>query len=783
MWPPSWARLDGQALPRRLDILLRSALFAVLLLGAPPLVAQAAPEPLLLGVRLNGQDLGIARILRGADGALFARRADLQAWRLQVPTVDPLLFRGEEHFPLVAFQGSVADIDVALQEVSLQIPARYFDTTRLDSMPARTLLPSAPGRGGFGNYDLYYLSQSGARALNGQFEAGLFNRLGVGVSTFTVQRDDQGWRAKRLDSSWTHDLPAQAMTFVLGDTSGASGIWGRPVRYGGLRYGTDFSTQPGFVAYPLPGLKGEAALPTTAELYINGILHQRSELPPGPFSISNLPVVSGQGDVRLVVRDLLGREQVLSVPYYASIVLLRQGLSDQSSELGWVRRNYASSSDTYGPLAVTLQRRHGFSDQATGEGRLELLARQQTAGLGGSLALGDSGVLTGAGALSLASGRRGGLAQVAFEHHVQQGLSGSFRGQWTTPSFAQLGLQPGQPAPLRLIGASAGAAAGHMGSFGLSYTRQDSRDQLPVRIASASYSVGLDRFTSLSISAVRALSGPRSQAVSLMLVTSFGERSSASANIVAQGGTTQAVVQAQQNPPSASGMGYDVLAGRNGQVGRAEGSLSWQNEVGAYLVGAARSDQQTALRAGASGGLALLEGQVFLSRRIDNSFGLAQAPGFAGVGIYVDNQLAARTDGQGRAVLPRLLPYQRNTVRLDLADLPMDAQIEGDQVEAVPYYRSGVLLQFAVRRTRAALIVLRLDDGEPMPVGSVVKTEGSDVEFPVARRGEVYVTGLAEQTRLRASWHGQDCDFMIVLPPGETTLPRLGPVVCHGVQR
>jgi outer membrane usher protein len=174
---------------------------------------------------------------------------------------------------------------------------------------------------------------------------------------------------------------------------------------------------------------------------------------------------------------------------------------------------------------------------------------------------------------------------------------------------------------------------------------------------------------------------------------------------------------------------------------------------------------------------------VILSRRIDNSFGLAQAPGFAGVGIYVDNQLAARTDGQGRAVLPRLLPYQRNTVRLDLADLPMDAQIEGDQVEAVPYYRSGVLLQFAVRRTRAALIVLRLDDGEPMPVGSVVKTEGSDVEFPVARRGEVYVTGLAEQTRLRASWHGQDCDFMIVLPPGETTPPRLGPVVCHGVQR
>jgi outer membrane usher protein len=779
-----WVSPSGQASQGPRDIVGRLALFAVLLLGTPPVVAQAAaPEQILLGVRLNGQDLGIARLLRAGGAGLFARRADLQAWRLRVPPEDALLYRGEEYFSLGAFQGSEFQVNTVLQEVSLQIPPQYFDMTRLDSMPARMAVPSAPGSGGFGNYDLYYTLQSGARTLSAQMEAGLFNRLGVGVSTFTVQRDQDGVRAKRLDSSWTHDLPGQAMTFVVGDTAGASGIWGRPVRFGGLRYGSNFSTQPGFVAYPLPGLKGEAALPTTAELYINGILHQRSEVPPGPFSISNVPVVSGQGDLRLVVRDLLGREQVLNVPYYASGALLRQGLTDESSELGWVRRNYASESANYGPLAATLQRRYGFCDEFTGEGRLELLGRQQTAGLGGSLVLGDAGVLTGAGALSLASGQWGGLAQIALEHHAQRGLSGSFQGQWTTPNFVQLGQQPNQPALLRSISASVTAAAGHWGSFSLSYNRQDSRSQPPVRIASMGYGVGLDRFTSLSISSFRTLVGPRSQAISLLLVTSFGERSSASADVTIQPGASQTTLQAQQNLAAGSGTGYDVRAGRGAQGVRAEGSLAWQNEVGTYLVGAARNDRQNAFRASASGGLGILEGNAFLSRRIDNSFGLAQAPGFAGVGIYVDNQLTARTDAQGLAVLPRLLPYQRNTVRLDLADLPMDAQIEGDHVEAVPYYRSGVLVHFEVRRTRAVLVVLKLDDGESMPVGSVVMIEGGDVEFPVAQRGEVYLIGLAEQTRLRASWRGQECEFMLSLPSGAATPSRLGPIACRGVQR
>ncbi len=95
-----------------------------------------------------------------------------------------------------------------------------------------------------------------------------------------------------------------------------------------------FPLQPGFVTFPLPGISGEAALPSTVDLYVDNALRMRRQVPSGPFSIQDLPVTTGQGDARLVIRDILGREQVITQPFYATSRLLKQGLHDYSYELG-----------------------------------------------------------------------------------------------------------------------------------------------------------------------------------------------------------------------------------------------------------------------------------------------------------------------------------------------------------------------------------------------------------------------------------------------------------------
>src|SRR5207302_1526375 len=82
------------------------------------------------------------------------------------------------------------------------------------------------------------------------------------------------------------------------------------------------------------------------------------------------------------------------------------------------------------------------------------------------------------------------------------------------------------------------------------------------------------------------------------------------------------------------------------------------------------------------------------------------------------------------AVLPRLRSYDRNQVSIDHNDLPFDAILDRLRLDAVPYLRSGVLLEFPVHRVRAATLHVLLEDGTPLPSGALARFEGKDKQFP-----------------------------------------------------
>src|SRR5207244_1800446 len=87
---------------------------------------------------------------------------------------------------------------------------------------------------------------------------------------------------------------------------------------------------------------------------------------------------------------------------------------------------------------------------------------------------------------------------------------------------------------------------------------------------------------------------------------------------------------------------------------------------------------------------------AFASREIDSSFAVAQVGGEPNVRIYRDNKLVGHTDQDGYAILPGLRAYQDNVIRIEQADLPLDIEVDAMQIEAIPHYRSGVLLKFPV---------------------------------------------------------------------------------------
>ena len=178
------------------------------------------------------------------------------------------------------------------------------------------------------------------------------------------------------------------------------------------------------------------------------------------------------------------------------------------------------------------------------------------------------------------------------------------------------------------------------------------------------------------------------------------------------------------------------------------------------------------------------DGQFFASRKVQDSFALVEVPGYPDVGVGFQSSVLTRTDASGKALVPQLLPYRANSIRLDPSELPINAELDTIEMVVVPPARSGVKVSFPVRSGRGALVRIVLEDGQPAPAGAEIELAGDSKEFFVARRGEAFVTGLKDSNRLRLKWQGQQCELAVELPPGKPDdIARVGPYVCAGVKR
>ena len=134
--------------------------------------------------------------------------------------------------------------------------------------------------------------------------------------------------------------------------------------------------------------------------------------------------------------------------------------------------------------------------------------------------------------------------------------------------------------------------------------------------------------------------------------------------------------------------------------------------------------------------------------------------------------------------MPHLLPYQSNQLAIHPDELPLGVEIRGVQMTVAPLARSGVLVDFPVRQSRAALVVLHGADGVPVPAGARVMVLPGHHEFVVFRRGEAYLMDLEDDSRIEIRWNGGGCDLSLPLVPAApgAQAPRIGPLTCAGTQ-
>ncbi|HUA89200.1 MAG TPA: fimbria/pilus outer membrane usher protein [Steroidobacteraceae bacterium] len=766
--------------------LLLSALWRTALAGEADVPPSApaphrALQPVVLELRLNGRTGGeVLVMLQDRSGGLWLTAEDFARLHLRLPR-ESVHFEGStRYFALGAIDGVSLRYDPEHSAVDATVPAAAFEGSQV-SLSRGAPAPTPPGTPGlFLNYIAYGQrgDYAGSDVASLYTETGLFANPGTLTSSAIGTLAEGSQRFTRLETTASHDFFDSIATLRLGDSINVPGTWSQAVRFGGIQFGSNYAMRPDLVTTPLLAAAGTAVVPSSVDVFVNGRQVGSTDVPAGPFVISQVPALTGTGDVRVVLHDALGQEQVITLPFYSSPQLLQAGLTLYDLDLGAVRENYGLQSDSYGPLLVSATWRHGFSATLTGEAHAESLAGgARAAGVDVAREVGHFGIVS----LDLAAGGApsslGAYEALGFEHDAAR-VSVVLRLEHASGAFRDVGYVDSALPPLRHreFGEVSWALTGST-HVALAAADEVDSDQTRARTVALSLSA-LAGPGSVNANLTRTFGSGAGRSVYVVYTLPLGRELSTSTTArydSTQPGPNAALVQTlQKSLPAGTGTGYLAALGTDGSY---QLELTHQADAVTVDAGAARLGDLSAQRLSASGAFIYFDGEFTAARTVRDSFALVDMQGLPGITVYFDNQPVARTDADGYAIVRDLRSYEVNRLSIDPLQLPLEVSLDSDRVQVVPAYRSAALVHFPVRREHTAVFHLRQAGGQAVPAGAVVEYLGRD--FPVGLDGLAYVSGHRQRGSGLARWDGHECVFELPAPPAPAAQPDLGEIRCR----
>jgi outer membrane usher protein len=733
---------------------------------------------LYLEVVINGNETHKLAAFTQVDGKLRAGAETLRqlGFRLSEQSVASV--------ELDALPGVTYHYDEERQRIEFTAGEHAIDLERsVLNAPESTVPKPSASTGFLLNYDLYGTrDDSSNTGLSTFAEARFFGGFGVVSNTWLSRLvdspgSDMYAESARLDTTWTRSFVDSATVMRLGDTISGSLSWSRATHLGGFQLQRDFALQPDLITFPIPQFLGQAAVPSTVELYVNGLRRYSGDTAAGPFQLGTVPIVNGAGTAQVVLTDALGRQTTYDFPFYTSSALLKQGLDDYSIDVGFVRQNYGVASFDYGkdPAASGVYRR-GMTDWFTAEAHAETISGLANGGAGGVVQIGDNGVLTGSAAYSQWHGRDGQQAEIGY----------SWRNTWlnfgvdslrTFGEYRDVASSYGPPPAKRTDRALVGVTYAPVGSFGANYVELTYPGQPRSRFASAFYFRSFGSRFSLSLNYNQNLEDHSDRTIFLGLSVSFGNQSaSLSAQHDSRGNFGAVDVSRPISPDG--GYGWHVRAQEGQGLDGGQAEFGYRGDRAQTLVGAETLDGNTLGYAELSGALVWMDSHLFAARRIDDAFAVV-ATGVPDVPVTLENRVIGSTDSNGDLLITPLNAFQKNRVAIDPMRLPPDAHIERVDDEVVPADRSGVLVNFRVEPVQAASVVLHDASGSPLALGSGVELNGdASAGALVGYDGAVYLEKLKPSNTLVVHAPAGDCRVRFDYRYEAGKVPLVGPLVC-----
>lgn len=753
-------------------------------LPPPPVSMEAvADAPLYLELVVNQMSSANVVLVHQRAGRLYMATADLQAVGVQLPGQP-----GAE-LALDAVEGLHSEYDSQNQRLLVQVPPAWLPNQRIGD---RTLGPGGEARSSFGallNYDAYFNdTDDGGTYLAAWNELRIFDSWGTFSTTgqWRQRLGGAGYEGaqegfRRYDTTWRYTDEVRLLTFEAGDVLTGALPWTSSVRVGGVQLSRDFAVRPDLVTYPLPAFAGEAAVPSSVDLFINGYKSASADLQPGPYTLTNVPFINGAGEAVVVTTDALGRQVSTTLPFYVTSSLLQQGLTDFSVAAGSLRRDYAVRDFAYGPGVAAGSLRYGLTDYLTLESHAEAAGALGLGGLGGNLRVGNFGVLNSAVSQSRFDGRSGQQLSLGYQYN-NRWLGFNYQRLERHGDYADLSLldSPYIRLSQRSEQVTLSLNLQRFGSLGAGYFDVRAADSSRTRLLNLSWSKPLWGNSSLYVSANRDLDDSQ-WAVQAQVVVPFDLHGTLALSVERnQQGENLQRVNYSRAVPVQGGVGFNLgYAGGDREAYR-QADLTWRLQSVQLQAGVYGSSDNMTRWADASGSVVLMDAGMFAANRIDDAFVLVSTEGFADVPVRYENQVVGHTDAKGHLLVPYGSGYYRGKYEIDPLELPPDVRTPNVEQRVAVRRGAGYLLEFPLRRVLAASVVLVDAGNHDLPVGSQVRHEQSGALAVVGWDGLVYLEDLSEHNSLVVQLaEGGSCRVQFELKAEADQVPLVGPLVCQ----
>lgn len=631
-------------------------------------------------------------------------------------------------------------VDAARLKAATNVSLRHRVTDTGDTPPLRP--------GGFAQIDAQYVDADGNSALSVLASAGVF----AGGSQFESDALLDEHNAVRLETAWTMPSPTRLNRLSIGDSITRPGPSGSARRFGGIQWGTDFSLQPNLVTFPLPATRGLATLPSTVDVYINDVLRGRSPVDAGPFELTDLSGITGDGRVRLVVTDLLGRSQVLEYDIYTAPQLLRAGLSEYSLAAGFDRRQFGIRSNDYGAGFVSALYRRGLDNRMTLDSQLEVGDGRAIAAAGYTLMIADLGIV-GASLAQGAGDSSGGQMRLSAE---RIGPVWSLRGEWQRTSRGFLRIGEDRPSSLRRSLAGLSWRDPRAGSVSLNWIDDLTGDRDHFQSIALGYTPREWAGFYFALSASYDLEDADRHSALMLVSRTLGNRVHASANLQTRRSGTTAGLQLSRH--SRGPLGWQSQAGvTRGELSRVYAGTAYTDPHGSVSAEVEDFENQQAYRVGLRSGVVALGSDWFWTRPLSGPFAVVDTGSITDVGVFSENHFVGRTDHRGLLLVPDLRPHESN--RLAIADehFAVDARIERFATQVAPGSYGGVRVDFRAQPGVGRRIRLRLDNGSAPPAGADLRVRETGEETFVGFDGNAVLNGAPGRYRIEVRWSGGSC--------------------------